>query len=375
MSEAMSIELDGSGARAVRLALKQPGSTRTELAKTLGTSSQTAAALIKRLVDTKVLVESGATASTGGRPATKLFVSDRIGHCCSHQVIKGRLTSCAVDTSGSIFGRVDRPVKDIQSMLRGVGAAELELSVKAPDRSLLASGIIVPGIVDRATNTGEAPWLFGKDVIDPAALAPGSFVLSSASCLLSKQEASLGVQTGRPWLAVDMANSLSGLFLSRNGESIQLDLAHWEPDPAIVLVEALDEAILRSAGSRSSHLSRKLAVSSPREALASALDENDHVACTLVDRLVIETIDFVRNTARTLRPKGLILASNLLDPILRLADPIMNGLVRQAGMKPDSVVLISPQDVLEQRFVGACCEALDLRLGEVERSGEALKVE
>jgi len=371
----MSIELDASEARAVRLALKQPGLTRNDLGALLGASAPTTAALVKRLVQSEMFIEDGAAPSTGGRPAAKLYVSERIGYCCSHQVVRGRLTSFAATPSGSVLGSVDRPVKDIPSMLRGVGAAELELSVRAPDRVLLASGIVIPGIVDQRTNTGEAPWLFGKETIDPAAIASSSILISSAGCLTSRQEMSTSISADGPWLAVDMANSLSGLFLTQRGEPVPLDLAHLEPNPAIISDDALERAIRQAAESKSSLLGKKLADNPPLEAFAEALQDNDQVACGLVDRLVAETLEFARNLARTLRPNRLILASNLLDPALELNDTIRTGMIRQAGVKSEALVLIAPQDVIEQRFVGACSAALSRRLGDVERNGGVLKVE
>lgn len=371
----MAIELDASEARAVRFALKSPGLTRADLAEVLGASAPTATALAKRLVNSGVLVEDGATASTGGRPAAKLYVSRSIGYCCSHQVIRGRLTSCALDPSGGILGTVDRPIADVASMLRGVSAAELELSVKAPNLTLITSGIVVPGIVDRRSNTGEAPWLFGKELIDPSGVAPHSFLVSAASSLTSKQEASTSIGSSGPWLALDLADSLSGLFLTRGGTPVPLDLAHLEPNPAIILAESLDDAVRRAAESRSSRLGAKLKQSTPQDALSSAHHENDSVACSLVDRLVAETLAFIRNVARTLRPQKLILSSNLLDPKLGLADTMLNGIVRHAGMPRDEIVLIPPADVIEHRFVGASGAALNLMLGNVERANGTLKVE
>jgi hypothetical protein len=79
--------------------------------------------------------------------------------------------------------------------------------------------------------------------------------------------------------------------------------------------------------------------------------------------------------SRTLRPQKLIVASNLLDSKLGLANALSTGIERHAGMPTDDIILISPGDVIEHRFVGACSSALNLRLGDVERSNGTLKVE
>jgi len=368
----MSVELDASEAAVVRLALKHPGITRTELAHAIGSSSLAVGGLVKRLIYAGALVENGATSSTGGRPAAKLFVSDRMGYCCSHQVLNGRLTSVAMSLSGDTLGRVDRPVTDISGMLRGVGAAELELSVKAGDRPLISSAVAVSGTVERKTNTGEAPWLFGKETIDPSSAAPHSRLVSSASCLISKYSNWSAEGT---WLALDITSGLSCEFQTQRGEQVTLDVAHLEPDPSILLVEALDEAIRSAAASRSSMLGNRLADATPRQALASVAAQNDHVACALVDSLVEDTLTFVKSAARSLRPDRLILAANLLDPMFGLIDTIRTGLVRRVDVGKDSVFLVPPRDAIEDRFAGACTAALELRLLEIGRHGGALKVE
>jgi hypothetical protein len=285
-------------------------------------------------------------------------------------VIRGRLTSYAGDLVGNLLGSVDRPVNDIPSMLRGVGAAELELSVKAPDRGLLVSAIVVPGVVDRRSNTGEAPWLFGKETIDPRSDSPHSFLISGAGSLTAKHATQDGT-----WMALDLANSLSGLLLTRMGEPIPLDLAHLEPNPAIISDEALELEIQRAAESKSSVLGKMLLGESPVQALSGAVRENDHVACALVDRLVGETLDLVRTAARTLRPTKLLLSSPLLDPILELEETMAMGLARHIGMNRAAIMLVSPRQVLDDRFIGACRAALNLRLGEVVSSNGTLKVE
>src|SRR5688572_18771104 len=121
------MKLDSPEARVVRLVLGRPGMTRSELADANRASAVATAAIARGLVERGALVESGAAPSTGGRPAARLFVSSEFGHCYSHQVIEGRLHSCALDARGKILWRVDRPIDDATSMIRGVDAAEMEL--------------------------------------------------------------------------------------------------------------------------------------------------------------------------------------------------------------------------------------------------------
>ncbi|MDQ2985215.1 MAG: hypothetical protein M3R13_00670 [Armatimonadota bacterium] len=361
------MKLDSSEARVVRQVLERPGMTRNELADAIRTGTATTAAIARGLVERGALVESGATPSTGGRPAARLFVSSDFGHCFSHQVIEGRLHSCALDARGKILNRVDRPIDDVPSLIRGVDAAEMELSVKVPDGPPLASGIVVPGIVDRCTNTGEAHWLFGRDVINPAGTANNSLVISSAGCLTAMLEMGFNERFAGPWVSIDMAEGLSGLLLTRRCEAVPLHVTGLEPMPELVSKRSLFEAVDLAAVKKSSILGRKLATSKvPLSAVSAAVNEGDEVAATLVDELVIATVEFIGSVVRTLRPLRLILSSNLLDEALGCEESFRTALQRRGGLSGAAITLISPKAAIDQRFSGAALAAFDIRLSEIE---------
>lgn len=347
MPTGMSIELDAGESRAVRGVLERPGLTRAELAADIAVSMPTASALVKRLLDLGVLVESGSTPSTGGRPAVKLSLSKGFGYTCSHQFMDGRLASCAIGPTGQMLGMVDRPVADASGAVRAIAAAELELTAKTGDLRQLASAMIIPGTVDHISNTGVAPWQFGSGVFDPSGTSPQTLLLSSSECL----------STSSGSIAVDMVHCLSGTFIAPGGEKVPLRLDHFDPDPAAVSAHALGDAIREAASGAASAIEASEGAD-PKAALAKALAANDYSARKLADRLTGDVLEFVGVLCRTLRPGRLVVASVLADPALGLAEEIAAGLHRYTGIAPQNINLVAPQAAIEARFLRASHVAL-----------------
>jgi hypothetical protein len=360
------MKLDSSEARLVRLVLERPGLTRHDLSGMMHTSVATVASLVRSLTESGALVQDGSAASTGGRPATKLSVSADLGHCFSHQILDGRLTSCAMDARGNVLATVDRPVAGAPTIFRAVDAAEMELSVKVPDGLPLASALVLSGLVERATNTGMAPWTFGSQTFDPSSAGCASRLVSAAGSLIAMQTLRLGVPfTGR-WVAIDMTDGLSGLLVTEGAETVPLDLSALEPCQELVRREALDAKIVDAAARPGSLLARALTSLSPIEALAAAESTGDEAATSLFDDLVVQTAGFVRLACRVLRPRKLIICT-WLGGLSPQAVHIKVALARRLSLPAEDVIVVSPQEAIEHRWVGAGLAALDLRLADIER--------
>lgn len=359
------MKLDSSEARLLKLVLHRPGLTRHDLAAAMQTSVPTIASLVRSLSTSGAVVQSGAATSTGGRPASRISISPGFGHCYAHQILEGRLASCAIDAQGKVLAQVDRPVKDIPTTFRAVDAAEMELSVKVPDRPALASTLVVPGIVDRTSNTGIAPWVYGLQHFEPAGAGCASRLVSSAGALYAMQVFGQGVPfTGR-WVAIDMACGLSGVFVSDKQEVVPLELTALDPTRSIVCKEEVEAAILEAAKSPGSAIEKKLAQLSPIEALCEAERAGDEKACELFDSTVSRTAEFVRSACRVMRPRRILLCFWLLDG-MRCHESVRAAISRKAGVPAGSLVLVSPKDAVEQRWIGAGLAGLDMRLAEME---------
>lgn len=359
------MKLDSSEARLLKLVLERPGLTRHDLAKAMQTSVATVAALVRSLTVSGALIQCGAAASTGGRPASRVSISPKLGHCFSHQILDGRLASCAIDAKGKVLAQVDRPVADVATIFRAIDAAEMELSVKVPNEPALASTLVVPGVVDRSTNTGIAPWVFGRQPFDPAAAGCASRLVSAAGALMAMQRLKVGEPfTGR-WVSIDMAGGLSGLLMTDKLEVVPLELAALDPAPEIVDIEALEKAISRAGETPGTTLGKHLSQGSAVDALCAAEREGDERACKLFDSLISDVAEFVRCACRVLRPRRIILCFWLLDGMDCL-DVAKQAISRKCGISIDAITLVSPKEAVEHRWVGAGLAGFDMRLGELE---------
>ena len=359
--------LDAYEARVVRLVLENPGTTRNDLSEALRSSIATTTTIAKTLVTRGVLEEGGAAPSTGGRRAARLVVRPGWGHTFAHQTICGRLFSTVMDARGNILSRVDRPISDVPSLFRAVDAAEMELSVKVPDGPALASAIVVPGSADRAENVGNAPWMFGHEIIDPKSAGNQSLIISSAGCHTAWLEMREGVRFNGPWVSVDVVDGLSGLLLTKRSEAVPLDLNCLDPDDSLIMRCALEARIVDFAKRRGNSLAKRL--TDAKDVMASlgfCSEAGNPAANRVIDGLVEQTCDFIQLACRALSPKRLLVSSHVLDRGLGAQDLLRAALHRRAGFPKDGIHLADPSTAVEMRFTGAALAALNIRLRSME---------
>ena len=364
------MKFESAEAKLVRLVLERPALTRYDLSRLMQTSLATVAALVRTLSESGALVQSGNAVSTGGRPAAKLSVSPMLGHCFAHQILEGRLASCAINARGKVLAQVDRPIDDVAGCLRGVDAAEMELSVKIDNGPTLASGLVVPGFVDLAANKGVAPWLFGIQVFDPGAAGYSSRLVSGAGALIGMRILRLGEEfTGR-WVALDMAGGLSGLLVTDRMEPVPLDLTALEPPPEIISRDQLETFVLAATSNPCGLIARKSETMSITNAFLSAEAEGDERAGRIFDELLAKTAAFARTACRALRPRKLIVTSWLIGSGSS-REAVANVFARRCGLPLEDVILVSPAEATEHRWVGAGLAALDMRLAALENGTKA----
>jgi hypothetical protein len=362
------MDLDPYEARAVRLVLENPGMTRHALAEALPAGIATSTAIAKSLVGKGALEEAGVAPSTGGRRAACLSIRSSWGHLFSHQALDGRLHSCVTDAAGKILAKVDRPIRDVKTLFRGVDAAEMELSVKVADGPTLGSAIVVSGTVDRCANRGVASWVHDGEAVDPAANGSHSLVISSAGCHTAWLEMGLATKFNGPWVSIDMAEGLSGLLLTKRCEAVPLDLACLSPDDSLILRHIWEQKTMQRL-SRSGAATAKLLANGGEltTALATASADGATDATRVIDEVVDQTCEFVNRAACVLNPKRLLLCANVLDEKLAAHDLIRVALHRRGGFPLDGIHLICPGPAVGVRFSGAALAALNITLSSLEK--------
>ncbi len=146
---------NGPGSRALIVDLvRSSGSiSRTELAVATGLTQPSISLIVRKLINDGIVVESGETAATGGKPRAMLTINSRAAVGIGMQLGFEGITIIAADTAGGIIGRqrvfgaMDDDPNDVLD--RMIDLYNDFLDALALDRSLVVGlGVVSPGPID-----------------------------------------------------------------------------------------------------------------------------------------------------------------------------------------------------------------------------------
>lgn len=128
--------------------------SRVELAKLSGLTPASISGIVARTIADGLVVESGFSASTGGKPRTLLRLNPSARHAVGVTLDQNRLTYMVTDLSGHLVGRLVTDGNDDdtpQSVVRHIADQLTELlKIIAVDRaSVVGIGVASPGPLDR----------------------------------------------------------------------------------------------------------------------------------------------------------------------------------------------------------------------------------
>lgn len=127
--------------------------SRVELARLSGLNDATVSHLVRRMIDDGLVVETGFSPSTGGKPRTLLDINSSARHAVGIALDSGRQTIVVTDLSGRLVGRLsvlggddDDPASSVLAL---AGAVTQTLAdVQIPVNSVVGIGVASPGPVD-----------------------------------------------------------------------------------------------------------------------------------------------------------------------------------------------------------------------------------
>jgi glucokinase-like ROK family protein len=166
LSPPPSGQLDGRDVAAlsamVSLVASGEARSRTEIARRLGVARSTVSQRVDRLLSLDLLVESGTSASTGGRPAAVLQLNPRAGALLSADIGASHLTLAVSDLGVSLLAKHTEDI-DVNAGPRPVldrvwaGFRQLLDRTGHTVDDVKGIGIGVPGPVEFATGTVVRP--------------------------------------------------------------------------------------------------------------------------------------------------------------------------------------------------------------------------
>lgn len=147
--------------------LKTP--TRNEIARYSATSPVTVTEILKRLLGSGIVEESGKLESDGGRPPVMYRLGEKAGYTVGASVEEGILHVMAIDAHHDVIQRKELPLalsadpaEHLDNILEQI-TSELKLLMSGRElkgRRALAIGLAPPGMVD----TERGIWLHGLQV-------------------------------------------------------------------------------------------------------------------------------------------------------------------------------------------------------------------
>lgn len=154
----------------------EPGISRAGVATGTGLAKATVSAIVDRLIEARLIVDTGPRARSGrGRRGTGLSVSDRGPHGLGAEIGVDYIATCLVDLTGTLHAYRVRPgdnrARTQRAVLAGLARA-VRTALREADRRAVpvgGVGVAVPGLVEAGTGLLRLAPNLGWHKVDLAA--------------------------------------------------------------------------------------------------------------------------------------------------------------------------------------------------------------